>query len=300
MQGLFRMATEKQRKKYLPNLTITVSLTIALFIIGLCGLLTVMGRKLSEVVKQNIEVQVYLNKDLTAEQSEGIRNQILAKPYVAKKDGKSQVTFVSKEEAADKFIKDTGENFKEFLGENPLRDGVFIKIQEDYFSESGLKQIKQDLQKIPGVFEATYVENFVDEVNKNIAKIYLVLSAFVVLLLIIIVVLVNNTIKLALYSQRFTIRSMQLVGATNGFIRKPFLYRGLVQGLLSAVFACGLLASIINLGFKYVPETHLLIGDWEKLGILAVVLAVIGMFIGFVSTLQSVERYLRSSVDKLY
>ncbi len=294
------MATEKQRKKYLPNLTVTVSLTIALFLIGLCGLLTVMGRKLSEVVKQNIEVQVYLNKDLTAEQSEKVRSQILAKPYIAQKEGKPQVTFVSKEEAADKFIKDTGENFKEFLGENPLRDGVFIKIQEDFFSENGLKQIKLDLQKIPGVFEATYVENFVDDVNKNITKIYLVLSVFVVLLLIIIVVLINNTIKLALYSQRFTIRSMQLVGATNGFIRKPFLYRGLFQGLLSAVFACGLIAMIINLGFEYLPETRLLVGDWEKLGILALALALIGMFIGFVSTLQSVERHLRSSVDKLY
>ncbi|OZI05266.1 cell division protein [Siphonobacter sp. BAB-5385] len=294
------MATTQRRKKYLPNLTVTVSLTIALFLMGLCGLLTVMGRKLSEVVKQNIEVQVYLNKDLTNDQAEQIRRTIVAKPYVATREGKPQVTYVSKEEAAEKFIKDTGENFKDFLGENPLRDGVFIKIQEDYFSEAGLKQIKQDLQKIPGVFEATYVENFVEDVNKNITKIYLVLSVFVVLLLIIIVVLVNNTIKLALYSQRFTIRSMQLVGATNGFIRKPFLYRGIVQGLLSALFACGLLAVIVNLGFKYIDGIYLLLGDWKKLATLAVSLAFIGMLIGFISTFQSVERYLRSSIDRLY
>ncbi|MBO9640020.1 MAG: permease-like cell division protein FtsX [Siphonobacter aquaeclarae] len=290
----------QQRKKYLPNFTVTVSLTIALFIIGLCGLLTIMGRKLSEVVKQNIEVQVYLEKGLTPGESDAIRKAIAAKPYVAKRNGQPQVSFMSKEAAADKFIKDTGENFRNFLGDNPLRDAMFVKVSEDYFSEAGLKQIKADLEKVDGVFEATYVENFVEEVNKNLAKIYLVLSVFVALLLIIIVVLVNNTIKLALYSQRFTIRSMQLVGATNGFIRKPFLYRGIVQGLLSAVFACVFLGVIIKLAFQYVEGINLLLGDWNKLATLAGVLALFGMVVGFLSTFQSVERYLRSSVERLY
>ncbi|SDL45167.1 cell division protein FtsX [Siphonobacter aquaeclarae] len=290
----------QQRKKYLPNFTVTVSLTIALFIIGLCGLLTIMGRKLSEVVKQNIEVQVYLEKGLTPGESDAIRKAIAAKPYVAKRNGQPQVSFMSKEAAADKFIKDTGENFRNFLGDNPLRDAMFVKVSEDYFSEAGLKQIKADLEKVDGVFEATYVENFVEEVNKNLAKIYLVLSVFVALLLIIIVVLVNNTIKLALYSQRFTIRSMQLVGATNGFIRRPFLYRGIVQGLLSAVFACVFLGVIIKLAFQYVEGINLLLGDWNKLATLAGVLALFGMVVGFLSTFQSVERYLRSSVERLY
>lgn len=290
----------QQRKKYLPNFTVTVSLTIALFIIGLCGLLTIMGRKLSEVVKQNIEVQVYLEKGLTPGESDAIRKAVAAKPYVARRNGQPQVSFMSKEAAADKFIKDTGENFRNFLGDNPLRDAMFVKVSEDYFSEAGLKQIKADLEKVDGVFEATYVENFVEEVNKNLAKIYLVLSVFVALLLIIIVVLVNNTIKLALYSQRFTIRSMQLVGATNGFIRRPFLYRGIVQGLLSAVFACVFLGVIIKLAFQYVEGISLLLGDWNKLATLAGVLALFGMVVGFLSTFQSVERYLRSSVERLY
>lgn len=290
----------QQRKKYLPNFTVTVSLTIALFIIGLCGLLTVMGRKLSEVVKQNIEVQVYLEKGLTPGESDAIRKTVAAKPYVARRNGQPQVSFMSKEAAADKFIKDTGENFRNFLGDNPLRDALFVKVSEDYFSEAGLKQIKADLEKVDGVFEATYVENFVEEVNKNLSKIYLVLSAFVALLLVIIVVLVNNTIKLALYSQRFTIRSMQLVGATNGFIRKPFLYRGLMQGLLSAVLACVFLGLIVKLAFRYVEGINLLLGDWQKLATLAGVLALFGMVIGFLSTFQSVERYLRSSVERLY
>ncbi|MFT4032215.1 MAG: permease-like cell division protein FtsX [Siphonobacter sp.] len=294
------MATISQRKSYLPNLTVTVSLTIALFLIGLCGLLTLMGRKLTEVVMQNIEVQIYLKKGLSPEENDKTRATIASKPYVAQVNGHPDVRFISKEEAADKFIKDTGEDFKQFLGENPLHDAIIVKVNKEYFSEAGLKQIKQNIEKIPGVFEANYVENFVEDVNKNITKIFLVLSVFVVLLLIIIVVLVNNTIKLSLYSQRFTIRSMQLVGATDGFIQRPFLYRGIFQGIVSAIMACGLLAFLLKLAQKYIEGISLLLDDWETLGILAIMIVIIGIIIGFFSTFQSVGRYLRSSLDRLY
>lgn len=294
------MPNARRRKSYLPNIVVTISLTIALFLIGLCGLLTLVGKRLSDVVKQNVEMQVYLNQDLPPATIDSLRGIIMKKPYVALRNNQPQVTYVSKDEAAKRFLDDTGEDFTQFLGENPLHDAFTIKTSENYFSESGLKNVQADLKKLKGVFEVEYVRNFVDDVNRNLAKIYLVLAVFVVLLLIVIVVLINNTIKLSLYSQRFTIRSMQLVGATNGFIRVPFLRKGLWQGLLSAVLACGLLYGTVELASRYVDGFGLLLDDPMKVLLLFGGLVQLGLLIGFLSTLQSVQRYMGLSQNELY
>jgi cell division transport system permease protein len=294
------MAKRKVRKRSpYPNLTVTISLTIALFLIGLCGLLTLSGRKLSELVKQNLEVQVYVEDERQPGQRDALYQQLARKPYVLALNGQPQIRFVSKEEAAEKFIKDTREDFKQLLGENPLLDVYNLKVRDDYFSEAQLKTIKADLERVPGVREADYVRDFADEVNRNFTKIYLVLSVFVGLLLLVIVLLVNNTIKLSLYSQRFLIRSMQLVGATHGFIRRPFLGKGALQGLLSGVIACALLFGLLEVANANIPELRSL-QDPAKLLILAAVLIVLGVLIAVLSTFQSVERYLRLSLDELY
>lgn len=294
------MARRKSHKRSpYPNLTVTISLTIALFLIGLCGLLTLSGRKLSELVKQNLEMQVYVADEETPGQRDAIYQAIAQKPYALVQNGAVQVRFVSKEEAAEKFIKDTREDFKELLGENPLLDAYNIKVNDAYFSEAQLTTIQQDLEKLDGVREADFVRNFADEVNRNFSKIYLVLSVFVGLLLLIIVLLVNNTIKLSLYSQRFLIRSMQLVGATHGFIRGPFLSKGALQGLISAVIACGLLFGLLQLANANVPELRSL-QDINQLLLLGGIIISLGVLIGVLSTFQSVERYLKLSLDELY
>ena len=182
---------------------------------------------------------------------------------------------------------------------NPLRNLYSVKIKEEYFNEVRLKEIKTDLEKISGVYEVAYIENFVDEVNRNISKIYLVLSVFVVLLLVIIVILVNNTIKLSLYSQRFLIRSMQLVGATNGFIRKPFVTKGALQGLISGLVACTLLILLQQLAVQQIEGLGIL-QETGKLIALIIGILIIGTLIGILSTFQSVERYLKLSLDELY
>ncbi|MBC7890688.1 MAG: hypothetical protein H7Y12_00620 [Sphingobacteriaceae bacterium] len=150
-----------------------------------------------------------------------------------------------------------------------------------------------------GVREVDYVRNFADEVNRNFTKIYIVLSVFVGLLLLVIVLLVNNTIKLSLYSQRFLIRSMQLVGATHGFIRKPFLLKGAMQGLLSAGIACGLLFGLLQVANAHIPELRAL-QETDAMLLLGGVVVLLGVLVGVLSTLQSVERYLRLSLDELY
>jgi cell division transport system permease protein len=283
-----------------PNAMVIVSLTIALFLIGLCGLLTLNARKLAELVKQNVEVQVYLDNDLTTGKLDSIFKLISKKEFVLRKDNSPQINFISKEVAAKQFIQESGEDYRKLLGNNnPLYNLYSVKIKEEFFNELKLKEIKIDLETITGVHEASYVENFVDEVNRNISKIYLILSVFVILLLAIIVILVNNTIKLSLYSQRFLIRSMQLVGATNAFIRKPFVVKGALQGLISGLVACTLLVFLQQFAVQQIEGLGIL-QETSKLIILMLFILVIGTLIGVLSTFQSVERYLKLSLDELY
>ena len=283
-----------------PNAMVIISLTIALFLIGLCGLLTLNARKLAEYLKQNVEVQVYLDNDLSTSKLDSIFKMIATRDFVLKNDNSPQINFISKEVAAKQFIKESGEDYRKLLGNNnPLFNSYSVKIKEEFFTEINLKAIKTDLEKLPGVHEVAYVENVVDEINKNISKIYLILSVFVVLLLIIIMVMVNNTIKLSLYSQRFLIRSMQLVGATNTFIRKPFVIKGGLQGLISGLVACTLLMILQQFAVQQVEGLSVL-QEPSKLIILLIVLLIIGTLVGILSTFQSVERYLKLSLDELY
>ena len=283
-----------------PNAMVIISLTIALFLIGLCGLLTLNARKLAELVKQNVEVQVYLDNDLTTTKLDSIFKIIVKKDFVLRKENSPQINFISKEVAAKQFIQESGEDYRKLLGNNnPLYNLYSVKIKEEFFNEAKLKEIKTDLEIIPGVHEASYVENFVDEVNRNISKIYLILSVFVILLLAIIVILINNTIKLSLYSQRFLIRSMQLVGATNAFIRKPFVVKGALQGLISGFVACTLLLFLQQFAIQQVEGLGIL-QETGKLVLLVLFILIIGTLIGILSTFQSVERYLKLSLDELY
>lgn len=283
-----------------PNAMVIISLTIALFLIGICGLLTLNARKLTEYLKQNVEVQVYLDNDLNTSKLDSVFKIIATRDFVLKKDNSPQINFISKEVAAKQFIKESGEDYRKILGNNnPLFNSYSVKIKEEFFTEINLKVIKTDLEKLSGVHEVAYVENVVDEINKNISKIYLILSVFVVLLLIIIMVMVNNTIKLSLYSQRFLIRSMQLVGATNAFIRKPFVVKGGLQGLISGLVACTLLIILQQFAVQQVEGLSVL-QEPSKLIILLIILLIIGILVGILSTFQSVERYLRLSLDELY
>ena len=282
-----------------PNAMIVMSLTAALFLIGFCGLLVIQSKKLVSIIRQNIEVRVFLNKEETKTGQDSILNIIKSKPYVLTSTEVKPITFVSKEEAAKEFIEGTKEDFVTFLGENPLRDSYRVKIQEDYFEEAKLQLIKKDLEKIKGVYEIVYQEDLADNINRNVTKIYVVLASFALIMLIIIVLLVNNTIKLAIYSQRFLIRSMQLVGATNGFIQRPYVMRGAIQGLIGGVLAGALLIGLQQLAVRNV-EGLAMLQEYDKIVILVASVLSLGVLIGISSTYQSLARYLRMALDDLY
>ncbi|WP_149243764.1 permease-like cell division protein FtsX [Dyadobacter sp. 32] len=282
-----------------PNAMIVMSLTAALFLIGFCGLLVIQSKKLVSIIRQNIEVRVFLEKTETKAGQDSILNLIKQKPFVLTSADEAPITFVSKEEAAKEFIEGTKEDFTTLLGENPLRDSYRVKLHEDYFEESKLQAIKKDIEKLMGVYEVVYQEDLADNINRNVTKIYAVLSAFALIMLIIIVLLVNNTIKLAIYSQRFLIRSMQLVGATNGFIQRPYIIRGATQGLIGGLLAIALLVGLQQLAVRNV-EGLLSLQEYSKIIFLAVVIMLLGILIGIISTYQSLSRYLRMTLDDLY
>lgn len=291
-----------KRKKRLgsyPYFTVVFSLTLALFVIGLGGLLILQASKLSYIVKENIEIQIYLDKYLTPAETAGVEKALTKRAYLDYKENQPQIRFISKDTAAQKFIRETGENFQNLLGENPLRDAYLIKIKPDYYQSQKMKVIKADIEKIPGVFEATYVENLVDEINKNILRITFVILVFAGILLFTITILINNTIKLALFSQRFLIRSMQLVGATAGFIQRPFLYRSALQGFISGLLASVLLLILMNYANTQIEELVLL-QDKEKIALFLIALSILGPVISLVSSYRSVKKYLQMSLDELY
>ncbi|RYF79221.1 MAG: ABC transporter permease [Chitinophagaceae bacterium] len=257
------------------------------------------GSKLASLVKENIEVQAYLDRDLSEAQMIRLKKTLVQKKFVALKNNEPQVEFVSKEEGAKRFIAETGEDFTTFLGDNPLRDMMVLKINAEQADNASLAQIKKELEDISGVYEVTYAESLIDSINRNLKKVSIVLLGFALILLLSAVLLINNTIKLAMFSQRFLIRSMQLVGATGTFIQRPFLNRATWHGLTAGIIAILLLMIVLQYATIEVPELEML-QDPVQIGILMAVILVLGCIIGFIAAYRAVKKYMSLSLDELY
>lgn len=294
----FRNRKKKKLGSY-PYVSVVFSITLALTVIGLFGLLLLHSQKLASLIRQNIEVQVYLDKNISENNVSRLRNILSNSEYVARNNEQPAIVFISKEEAAEQFMGETDENFTDFLDDNPLRDAFVVKIAEPYQETGTLIRIKEEFENLQGVFEVTYLESLVNSINQNTAKISLVLLGFAVLMLVIVVVLINNTIKLALFSQRFLIRSMQLVGAKASFIQWPFLKRSIWHGLFSGALASLMLYGLLNYANRKIEGLAQLQRDVEILGLFGLIM-IIGAVIAFITTFRSVNKYLKLSLDELY
>lgn len=282
-----------------PGILITISLTVALFLIGFSGWIALSSKELIKYVKQNIEVQAYLEKDLDSTQIMALKHKIEAMGIAEIKNGEAQVQLVSKEKAAEIFYKDTKEDYKAVLGENPFRDSFTIRLKEENISELQLKNIKTEIEKLTGVFEVEYAKDFLKGIITNVNKVYKILALIVFIFFVATILLINNTIKLALYSQRFIIRTMQLVGATDFFIQKPFLIKGIVQGVIASVISILLIFLTKNLATSQIDGLALIQND-AALYVLFGILLILGPVIGLLSTYQSIIRYHKMDLDKLY
>ncbi len=292
---------EIKRKKKLggyPAIGVVMSIMLALFVMGLFGLLIIYSLEFEHQVRQNIKMQIYLKSNVTETQRLQIENKLLSTDFISKEDGKG-ILFVSKDEAAKKFIEETGEDFKKFIGENPLHDAYLIGINRTYQSKQIMDKIKAILLKMNGVYQVFYVEDLFESVNENVTKIAFILLGLIVVLLLTVILLINNTLRLALFSQRFLIRSMQLVGAKKWFIQRPFLYRAAGYGLLAGLLASAMLWLLSDYAQRKIQDLVLL-QNKEQLMILSGFLLVGGVAIAVCSTLFAIQKYLKMSLDELY
>jgi cell division transport system permease protein len=292
-------ARTKKQLGYFKFGSVLFSTTLSLFIVGLFGIILIQASSLTKMIRENIEIQVFLNKELSQKQLDDLRKNLAQRPFVLNTEDSLYLRFVSNKEAAETFIKNTGEDFTKFLEDNPLRDSYVFSVSEEFQSSEQLTLIAKDLEAMPGVFEVSYMTDLVDSINKNLFKVSLIMGGFILILIVTVIMLINNTIRLALFSQRFLIRSMQLVGATRGFIRKPFIVRAFFFGVLAGILASGILYALLEYtkgnieGFASLQNTELMV-------LLFAGLIITGGCLSGISTLRSVNKYLNMSLDELY
>ncbi|MHA7131461.1 cell division protein FtsX [Algoriphagus namhaensis] len=294
-----KLPRKKKRLGYFKFGSVLFSITLSLFIVGLFGVILIQAKSLTTMIRENVELQVFLDKNLDPEEITAIRDNISGRPFILSKGDSLAMRFVSQEEAAETFIESTGEDFTQFLEDNPLRDSFVLIIAEEFQTSEQLASIVAGLQEVPGVFEVSYMTDLVDSINRNLLKVSIVLGGFILILIITVVMLINNTIRLALFSQRFLIRSMQLVGATRGFIRKPFLTRALVFGLMAGAFSSAILFVLVRYTQANI-EGFALLQNQELLIALFGLLVLSGGILSVLSTLRAVNKYLNMSLDELY
>ena len=292
-------ARTKKQLGYFKFGSVLFSTTLSLFIVGLFGIILIQASSLTKMIRENIEIQVFLDKELSQKQLDDLQKNLAQRPFVLNTEDSLHLRFVSNKEAAETFIKNTGEDFTKFLEDNPLRDSYVFSVSEEFQSSEQLTLIAKDLEAMPGVFEVSYMTDLVDSINKNLFKVSLIMGGFILILIVTVIMLINNTIRLALFSQRFLIRSMQLVGATRGFIRKPFIVRAFFFGILAGILASGILYALLEYtkgnieGFAALQNTEMML-------LLFAGLIVTGGFLSGISTLRSVNKYLNMSLDELY
>ncbi|MGV3509492.1 MAG: cell division protein FtsX [Sphingobacteriaceae bacterium] len=283
-------AAKKTKTVYISTV---ISIALVLLMLGLLGLIMVHAKNLSNYVKENIVLNIIVNDGAKEVDVLALQKQLDAHPFVLKSQ------YVSKELAARNLQKDLGEEFVEFLGYNPLLSSIDIYMKAEHANNQSIRSFSNQLTKNPLVKEVIYQKSLIDMVNQNIKTIGLIILGFACVLLIISVALINNTIRLSIYSQRFLIKSMQLVGATKGFIRKPFLGYGVLHGLLGALIAIILLLATLYVAQQQIPELVILQDPFEFALVFAAVLG-IGIMISFFSTYLAVSKYLRLKIYDLY
>lgn len=273
--------------------TSVISISLLIFLLGIIGLLVFNAQKLSSYVKENIGFTVFLNDSLKEADMLRLQKQLNALPFV------KDTRLVKKDEAAKVFQEELGENFVEFLGENPLKNSIDLFFHAEWANNDSLVLVERQLTQMAGIYEIQYHKSLIQQVNDNIKTISAVLSVFCLLLFLISAVLIHNTIRLSVYSKRFLIYTMQLVGATPAFVRSPFVLRGAVQGLYGAMLALVLLTGALFLFQNEFNDVAMYV-DFELIGMLYGVLILISMALTAISTWITVNRYLNIKNDSLY
>ncbi|MDR1973062.1 MAG: permease-like cell division protein FtsX [Bacteroidales bacterium] len=276
------------------NVTTVFSITLVLFLLGVQAIMLCYTQKISDYVKERIGLTVVI-KEFTREQDiKELQEKIDNMPFVRSTE------YITKEQAAKNLKADLGEDFIDFLGYNPLLPSIEVHFKHDYLHNDSIADFEKEITRFHLVKEIYYQEDLISFVNDNVEKISIYLMAFCLITLLVAILLINNTMRLLIYSKRFNIHTMQLVGARSSFIRRPFIYTGLIQGVIGAILAILLLSA----GLFYMNEkmpTIISYNDIYTISIVFAFLIFIGIFFTMLSTYISVTRYIRMrSSDKIH
>ncbi len=275
------------------RLTSIMSIALVLFLLGLILLIGVLGKELSAYVKENISFSIVLKDALSTTEIKKMQKQLDALPYI------KSTTYISKEQAAKELEEELGENPETFLGFNPLQASIEVKLHSEYANPDSLQHIEKAIKNYTTVSDLLYRKDMMQMVNENVKQVSLILLTLAVILMAISFVLISNTIRLLIYSKRFLIHTMKLVGATAGFIRRPFIWYNLVSGFFASI-----LAILMLTGALYYLQNELdgfiRLLDFRTLFFVFAGVLVMGILLSTVATVFAVNKYLRMNVDKLY
>ena len=289
----------KKRKKDAGNrrgvqlVTLCISTAMVLVLLGLVVFSVQTSRNLSQWVKENLTVTVMLSDDVSVNGAKLLCRDLYHRPY------SRNIDYISKEQALKEQSEAMGSDPSEFLGVNPFPATLELQLHSDYANRDSLKWIARELQKNPKITDVAYQVDLMDSVNRNLTKVNLVLLALAVLLTFVSFSLINNTVRLSVYSRRFIIHTMKLVGASWGFIRKPFMKQALLVGVIAALIAIAVLGGCMYALYYYEPNIISII-TWRELTITGVAVLLFGIIITAACSYISVNKFLRMSAGELY
>lgn len=270
-----------------------IGIALVLLVLGIAGALGIEARRITTNLKENLTVEVVLKDDVKQETINQLQASIKGKPYV------KNIQFISKEQAAATLKDDLGEDFLDILGYNPLYNSFLLNMYEEYANDNGNQRLNSEIATMAGVQQLNFQKNELQNINQVIGRAGMVILIIAGLLLAFAVSLIFNTIRLAMFSNRFTIKTMQLFGATRWFIIKPFLGKSILNGFISGLIACLLLAALLFY-IHYTQPDLALQADLITFAMLFAALVLFGILISFLSTLIAVLRYLRIKIEDLY
>lgn len=292
----FELKMEEKKSKisyFSANITPIISVSLVLLLLGIVAMLGIAANSLTDYVKENIGFDVVMKNDASQQEIDALKQMWTKAPYVA------SVKYISKEDALQSWEKETGENLMEVIGVNPLSSEFEVRVKPQYVSVNSLNRIEYALSQNKSIDSVKMHKDVVEKINSNVNSVVLVLGAVLVLLVIISFVLINNTVRLAVYSRRFIIYTMKLVGATPGFIRRPFVLTNVVNGLIASLVAmamlCGLMYYVVEVNYDYANLIEM-----KHIVMVCAGLMVVGVLMCALAALLAANRFISLNYDELY
>lgn len=283
----------QKRKLISSYFSVVLSIALVLFLIGILGILVLNTQKLADHFKEQITISVFLKDNAKEIEVEQLQKSLAMADYTKK------ATYVSKEEAAEQHSAEIGENFIEFLGHNPLKNSIDVQLKADFVSAEKITEIAEEISAKAYIEDVSYDKPLISLLTENVKRLGFWILVASGIFTFIAVLLINSSIRLSIYSKRFIIKTMQMVGATKSFIRKPFLWTNVKLGILGAVLALIAMGVVLYYVTIYFPELDLF-GDPIILILLFVGIFVLGVLISLISTFFATQRFLNLRTDDLY